>query len=116
MSKNLIDMIFNSKDTKNSLYNIMNHRLLCYSNKAEDIMLVRDELFLLEYKNRCISKLFDFKNYLSLKKSTFNSYYLYRDCQNPCGIKHPKFFSKALERHLKGRLKTNIFRRLIVRI
>ena len=112
MSKNFIDMIFNSKDTKNSLYSIMNPRLLYYSDKTENIILSTYELVLLEYKNRCI----DFKNYLSLKKSTFNSYYLYRDCQNPCGIKHPKFFSKALERHLKGRLKTNIFRRLIVRI
>lgn len=116
MSKNFIYMIFNSKDTKNSLYSIMNSRLLYYSDKTEDIILSTDELFLLEYKNRCIFKLFDFKNYLSLKKSTFNSSYLYRDCQNPCGIKHPKFFSKTLKRHLKGRLKTNIFRRLIVRI
>lgn len=116
MSKNLIDMIFNSKDTKNSLYNIINPRLLYYSVKTKDIILLTDGLFLLEYKNRCIFKLFDFKNYLSLKKSTFNSYYLYRDCQDPYGIKHPKIFSKVLERHLKGRLKTNIFRRLMVRI
>ena len=116
MSKNFIDMIFNSKDTKNSLYSIMNPRLLYYSDKTENIILSTYELFLLEYKNRCIFKLFDFKNYLSLKKSTFNSYYLYRDCQNPCGIKHLNIFLKALERNLKGRLKTNIFRRLIVRI
>lgn len=116
MSKNFIDMIFNSKDTKNSLYSIMNPRLLYYSVKTKDIILLTDGLFLLEYKNRCIFKLFDFKNYLSLKKSNFNSYYLYRDCQNLCGIKHLNIFLKALERNLKGRLKNNIFRRLIVRI
>lgn len=116
MSKNLIYMIFNSKDTKNSLYTIMNPRLLYYSNKTEDIMLVRDELFLLEYKNRCIFKLFDFKNYLSLKRASFNSDYLYRNRQNLCHTKHPKHFSKALEWNLRGRLKINNFRKLIVKL
>ncbi|MCU9809551.1 hypothetical protein AAIB48_19720 (plasmid) [Paraclostridium benzoelyticum] len=114
MSKNLIYMIFNSKDTKNSLYNIINPRLLYYSNKTEDIMLVGDELFLLEHKNRCIFKLVDFKNYLYLKRSPFNSNYLYRNRQNLCDIKHPKLFSKALEWNLRGRLKINNFRKLIV--
>lgn len=116
MSKNLIYMIFNSKDTKNSLYNIMNPRLLYYSNKTEDIMLVRDELFFLEYKNRCIFKLFDFKNYLSLKRASFNSDYLYRNRQNLCDIKHPKHFSNALEWNLRGRLKINNFSKLIVKL
>ncbi|WP_195947307.1 hypothetical protein [Paraclostridium bifermentans] len=116
MSKNFIDMIFNSKDTKNSLYSIMNLRLLYYSDKTEDIILSTDELFLLEYKNRCIFKLFDFKNYLSLKRLSFNNYYLYRDCQKPCNIKHQKHFLKALERHLKARLKINNFRSLIVKL
>ncbi|WP_195336465.1 hypothetical protein [Paraclostridium bifermentans] len=116
MSKNLIYMIFNSKDTKNSLYNIMNPRLLYYSNKTEDIMLVGDELFLLEHNNRFIFKLFNFKNYLSLKRASFNSDYLYRNRQNLCDIKHPKLFSKALEWNLRGRLKSNNFKKLIVKL
>lgn len=116
MSKNLIDMIFNSKDTKNSLYSIMNPRLLYYSNKTEDIILVSDELFLLEYKNRGIFKLFDFKNYLSLKRASFNSDYSYRNRQNLCDVKYRKHFSKALEGNLRGRLKINNFRRLIVKL
>lgn len=105
MSKNLIDMIFNSKDTKNSLYSIMNPRLLYYSDKTEDIILSTYELFLLEYKNRCI----DFKNYLSLKKSTFNSYYLYRDCQNPFGIKTSKVFFKGLRKAFKRSIENQYF-------
>lgn len=116
MSKNLIYMIFNSKDTKNSLYNIMNSKLLYYSYRIEDIMLVGDELFLLKYKNICIFKLFDFKNYLSLKRVSFNSNYSYRNCQNLCDIKHPKLFSKALEWNLRGGLKINNFRKLIVKL
>lgn len=116
MSKNLIDILFNSKDTKNSLYSIMNPRLLYYSNKIEYIILASDELFLLEYKNRGIFKLFDFKNYLSLKRLSFNSDYLYRNRQNLCDIKHQKHFSNALELNLRGRLKINNFRRLIVKL
>ena len=49
------------------------------------------------YNNICIFKLFDFKNYLSLKRVSFNSNYSYRNRQNLCDIKHPKLFSKALE-------------------
>ncbi len=94
MSKNLIYMIFNSKDTKNSLYNIMNPKLLYYSYRIEDIMLLGDELFLLKYKNICIFKLFDFKNYLSLKRASFNSDYSYRNRQNLCHIKHRNFFQR----------------------
>lgn len=116
MSKNLIYMIFNSKDTKNSLYNIMNPRLLYYSYRIENIMLVGDKLFLLKYKNICIFKLFDFKNYLSLKRASFNSNYSYRNRQNLCDIKHPKLFLKALEWNLRGRLKINNFRKLIVKL
>lgn len=116
MSKNLIDTIFNSKAIKNSLYSIINPRLLYYSNKTENIMLSSDKSFLQEYKNIDIFKLFDFKNYLSLKRVSFDSDYLYRNRQNQCHIKHQKYFFNALEWNLRGRLKINNFRRLIVKL